>query len=93
MLYTKKVLESMELKVELLPMIVKCDNKGAVDLANGWSIVGGGTKHMDVRVAFMIRELKEEKVLKIEEWIATKENTADIFTKNVDKATFKRHIP
>ena len=80
MLYSKKVLESMELKVEL-PMIIKCDNKGAVDLANGWSI-GGGTKHMDVRVAF-IRELKEEKILKVE-WIATKDNTADIFTKNVD---------
>ena len=27
-------------------MIVYSDNKGAVDLINGWSI-GGGTKHMD----------------------------------------------
>ena len=89
MLYVKKVLNSMELQVEL-PMIVYCDNKGAVDMANGWNI-GGGTKHMDIRVAF-IRELKESGDLLIK-WISTNDNTADIFTKNTDSKTFNHHIP
>jgi hypothetical protein len=46
MLYVKNVLESMGLKVKL-PMCLEIDNKGAVDLANNWSI-GGYTRHVDV---------------------------------------------
>ncbi len=37
MLYTKNVLELMGLKVRL-PMVLEMDNKGAVDLANNWSV-------------------------------------------------------
>ena len=88
MMYMKKVLESILLKVEL-PMIVEVDNKGAVDLVNGWSS-SGGTKHMDVRIMYL-RELKEQKILKVV-WQPTKENEADVFTKNVDGATFERHL-
>ena len=47
MLYCKNILESMVLKVKL-PMLLKMDNKGAVDLANNLS-VGGQTRHVDVR--------------------------------------------
>ena len=47
MLYIKKVLESIGLKVEL-PMMLYVDNKGAKDLMNNWS-VGGRTRHVDVR--------------------------------------------
>ena len=36
MLFALRLLEDMGLKVEL-PMILKVDNKGCVDLANGWS--------------------------------------------------------
>jgi hypothetical protein len=47
MMYVWNVLESMGLKVKP-PMILEMDNnKGAVDLANNWS-VGGGTRHVDV---------------------------------------------
>ncbi len=46
MLYVQHILESMELKVKFL-MILEMDNKGAVDLANNWSI-GGRTRHVDV---------------------------------------------
>ena len=87
-LYVMKVLKSMMLEVEL-PMIIEVDNKGAVDLVNGWSS-GGGTKHMNVRKMFL-RELKEQGVLSIK-WQPTKENESDIFTKNVDNATFDRHL-
>ena len=88
MVYIKKVIESMGLKVEL-PMTVEVDNKGAVDLINGWSC-SGGTKHMDVRIMYM-RELKENKVIEVN-WIRTDDNEADIFTKNTDGATFARHM-
>ena len=53
-----KILESLELKVQL-PMLIEMDNKGAVDMANNnWS-VGGRTRHMETRQMFM-RELKEQ---------------------------------
>ena len=61
-------------------MIGYLDNKGFIDLINGWS-VGGGTKHMDCRIMFL-RELKENETIRVL-WIATDENTSDIFTKNV----------
>ena len=70
-------------------MNVHSGNKGAVDLVNGWS-VGGGTKHMDVRVMFL-RELKEASILKIK-WIPTASNESDIYTKNVNNQTFKKHV-
>jgi hypothetical protein len=46
MLYVWHILELMGLKVKLL-MILEMDNKGAVDLANNWSI-GVCTRHVDV---------------------------------------------
>jgi hypothetical protein len=46
MMYVWNVLESMGLKVKL-PMTLEMDIKGAVDLANNWSI-GGRTRHVDV---------------------------------------------
>ena len=70
-------------------MIVYSDNKGAVDLINGWSI-GGGTKHMDCRIMFL-RELKEDGVIRVQ-WIPTGESPSDIFTKNVDRQTFLKHV-
>ena len=56
MLYIMRVIESMELQVEL-PMVIQCDNKGAVDLANNWS-TGGRTRHVATKIMFL-RELKE----------------------------------
>ena len=50
MMYVDKVIMLMGLKIKK-PMIVSCDNKGAVDLVNRWSL-GGSTKHMDICLAF-----------------------------------------
>jgi hypothetical protein len=47
MLYIWNVLESLGLKMKL-PMTLEINNKGAVDLANNWSI-GGCTRHVDVQ--------------------------------------------
>ena len=75
----KNVIESIGLKVEL-PMILECDNKGAVDLANNWT-AGGRTRHVDVHQNWL-RELKEEGILRVQ-WIPGSENDADMHTKNL----------
>ena len=77
----------MDLKVKK-PIMVYCDNKGAVDLVNGW-FVGGGTKHIDIRLNFL-RELKESKVIRVQ-WIATDKTTSDLHTKNLEQKAFEQH--
>ena len=89
MLYIYRLLESLELEVEL-PMVLEMDNSGAVDIANSWS-VGGRTRHVDVRNYFL-HKLKDQGLLVIRH-IAGELNNADIFTKNVTSAIFNRHIP
>ena len=89
MLYIYRLLESLELEVEL-PMVLEMDNSGAVDIANSWS-VGGRTRHVDVRNNFL-HELKDQGLLVIRH-IAGELNDADIFTKNVTSAIFNRHVP
>jgi hypothetical protein len=78
----------MGLKAKL-PMLLKMDNKGAVDLANNWS-VGGQTRHVNVQQCFL-REFKETKIMDIH-WIKGSENNADVFTKNLDGPAFKKCI-
>ena len=87
MLFTMRIVESMGLKVKK-PMILEMDNKGAVDLANNWS-VAGRTRHVAVRIAFL-RELKEQNLL-ICRWVSNKEMCSDILTKNVGGKDFERH--
>ena len=70
-------------------MVIECDNKGAVDLVNGYQ-VGGGTKHIDIRTYFM-RDLKDEEVIVVK-WIPTEVNEADICTKNTKEGAYLEHI-
>ncbi len=87
MLYGKRVIESMGLSVEL-PMILEIDNKGAVHLANNWS-VGGRTRHMEVR-QFFLRELKENGIIHTV-WCPGDEMSSDLFTKNLGGELFNKH--
>jgi hypothetical protein len=87
MIYIKNIINSMGLKVKL-PMEIRVDNKGAKDLVNNWS-VGSRTRHIGVRLNYL-RELKEKGVIKII-WISSKENVADILTKNLPSVDYKRH--
>ena len=89
MMATKRLLESMQLQVQL-PMVIECDNKGAVDLVNGYQ-VGGGTKHIDIRTYF-VRDLKDDGVIVVK-WIPTESNETDTLTKNTKEKIFVRHIP
>ena len=79
MMYTYRLIMSLGLQVKL-PMVHEMDNKGAVDLANNYS-VGGCTRHVDVRF-FYLRELKDEGLMVIRH-VPGADNDADIFTKDV----------
>jgi hypothetical protein len=70
MLYCKNIIKSMGLKVKF-PMLLKMDNKGAVNLANNWSI-GGQTRHDDVWQC-LLQESKESKIMDIH-WTKAPEN-------------------
>jgi hypothetical protein len=72
-----------------LPMVLEMDNKGAVNLANSWS-VGGLTRHFDVRMYFL-QELKDQGMLVIRH-IPGDNNDADIFTKNTTATVFNKHV-
>eukprot|EP00957_Ditylum_brightwellii_P041464 3139976-Ditylum_brightwellii.AAC.1 len=86
MLYVKRLLESMELQVEL-PMILEVDNNKAVDLANNWS-AGGRTWHMQMRM-FFLRNLQEAKLIKVV-WQKGSNNPVDLYTKNLAGPAFNR---
>ena len=85
MMYAYRILMSLGLEVET-PMILEMDNKGAVDLANKWS-VGGRTRHVDVCNNFL-HQLKDQGLLLVRH-ILGDNNDADIFRKNVTVAIFK----
>jgi hypothetical protein len=88
MLYSMRVVESLGLKVKN-PMILEIDNKGAVDIANNWS-VGGRTRHIDTRFYFL-RELKEANLIKTL-WKSGTEMSSDILTKNLARPLFEKHL-
>jgi hypothetical protein len=87
MLFSRRVLQSIVLKVTL-PMDVQVDNKGAVDLANGWT-ANSRTRHIATRINFL-RELREETIINVY-WITNKLMSSGIFTKNVGGKDFERH--
>jgi hypothetical protein len=87
MLFVKKILESLGLKVKL-PMILEIDNKGFVDFTQTWS-TGGRMRHIDCRYYFL-RELREEGIIQVKR-IRSEDYSADIFIKNTDAATFEKH--
>ena len=77
MMYTKRIMESLELRVKLR-MILEVDNKGTVDLINNCS-VGGRTRHVETRQLFL-RGIKEQGVFQVK-WLKGDENEVDLFTK------------
>ena len=88
MLFTGRVMESLNMKVKL-PMLLEMDNKGSVDTANSWG-VGGRMRHIDVQLHFL-RELKERGIIRIQH-VNGDDNEADILTKNPTGPVFTKHV-
>jgi hypothetical protein len=70
------------------PIIIKCDNIGAIYLSNNFS-TSQRTKHIDTRVHF-VRGYVEDNILKII-FVRSEDNDADMFTKNVTEELFTKH--
>ena len=87
MMFCYHILTNMGLEVEL-PMILYCDNKGTVDLANNWS-VGGRTRHTEVKQNYL-RECKDAGLLLVK-WMPGDMMTPDFHTKNLPKKDFERY--
>jgi hypothetical protein len=87
MLFALNLLESIGLKVKK-PMLLYCDNQGAVDLFNGWS-VAGRTRHVSTKINWM-RELKEQGLLEVR-WVRSADNCSDLYTKNLGGDVYDKH--
>ena len=82
------LLKSLGLHVKL-PMVLEMVDRGAVDLANNWS-VGRRTMHIGVKNYFL-HELKDQGILVV--WyIPGDRNDSGIFTKNTTTGVFEHHI-
>ena len=84
MMFAYYIVTQLSLNVKL-PMLLYVDNKGAVDLANNWS-VGGRTRHIGVKQSYL-RELKETGYLQVLHKPG-KDLVTDSGTKNVGTVEF-----
>ena len=74
---------------QILPYVVNMDNSGAIFMANNPQ-VGARTKHIDIKYHYS-KELIEAGRMKVK-YVNSKDNYADIMTKNVSEGTF-RFVP
>ena len=86
-LFVKQIVEFLGIKVKR-PIIVKVDNVGAIYLANN-ATTSNRTKHVDTRYHF-VREYVTDGTVEIV-FVKSAENTADMFTKNVNRELYQKH--
>ena len=83
--FVYQLLQSISVNVKL-PIVVRVDNVGAIFMSENTS-TSGRTKHVDIRYRY-VNEMVMDGFLKIV-FVKTKENVADIFTKNVTSEVYK----
>jgi hypothetical protein len=86
MMYEMRVIESIGLQAKK-PIKLLIDNKGAVDYSDNWSS-SGRMRHECIRISFL-RELKEAGLILVE-WCQSDNMPADLLTKNLGGAIFKK---
>ena len=84
LIFVKQFLESLDVEVDL-PMTIRVDNTGSIDLARSWTS-SGNSKHIDIRHHF-IRDLVEDNIIDLI-FVGSDDNLADSFTKNIDQSRF-----
>ena len=82
------ILESLGIAVKL-PVVMQVDNAGAIFMAENVS-TSVRTRHVDTRYHF-VREMIEDGFIKII-FVRTVHNDADLFTKNVNRETYEKHV-
>ena len=83
----KQALEDLLVKYEH-PIIINCDNISAINMSKNL-VMHSRTKHIPINYHFL-REQVSKKVFKLE-YVDTKEQIPDIFTKPLPKEAFE-HI-
>lgn len=86
--FVVQILISMKIPVSI-PIIVRIDNVGAMFMTEN-ATTQNRTRHVDIRYHF-VREFVEEGFIKII-FVRSKENDADIFTKNVTGELYDKHM-
>jgi hypothetical protein len=82
------LLKGMGVDVKL-PIVVRCDNVGAIFMIEN-SSSGIKTRHIDTRYHF-VREHVKDGLIKIV-FVKSSINDADMFTKNVGKEAYEKHV-
>jgi hypothetical protein len=82
------ILRSLTIEVKM-PIVVRVDNVGAIFMAENVS-TSVRTRHVDTRYHF-VREMIVDSFIQIV-FVRTIENDADLFTKNVNRETYDRHV-
>jgi hypothetical protein len=72
-----------------LPIVVRCDNVGAIFMAEN-SSSGVCTRHVDTRYPFICKH-NEDGFIQIV-FVKSCDNDADLFTKNVSKDIYNKHV-
>ena len=79
-----QIIEFLDIKIKY-PMNMRIDNVGAIYLANN-----GRTHRVNIHYHF-VRQLIEDGTVKVE-FVRSKENKADAWTKNLDASLFHKHV-
>ena len=82
----RQILEYLLVKYEHL-IVINCDNTGAINMSKN-PIMHSETKHIPFKYHYL-REQVSQNTVKLE-YIDTKEQSADIFTKPLPKEAFER---
>jgi hypothetical protein len=82
------LLRSMSIVVKL-PIIVRCDNVGAIFMAEN-SSSGVRTRHVDTKYHFVWEHIVDDFIKIV--FVKSCENVADLFPKNVSKDAYTKHV-
>ena len=80
----KQLLEGMKMEIKE-PVVMFCDNTSAINISKNL-VMHSKTKHIAIKYHF-VRELVQDKEIRLE-YVHTKEQIAEIFTKPLPKDSF-----
>jgi hypothetical protein len=84
-LWMKQTLQDIQIEYKK-PILILCDNTSAIRISNNL-VMHSKTKHIPIKYHFM-REHVNDKIVKLE-YVPTKEQIEDIFTKPLPRDTFE----
>ena len=84
-MWMKQTLQDMKVSIDE-PISIKCDNTSVISISKN-PVLHSKTKHIPIKYHFL-REQVAQKIVKLE-YVPTKEQTVDIFTKPLAREPFQ----